>query len=71
MQHIALTNEMLMALVPIVLLQLSLTLYGLYDWLKQRENLENKFVWLIVIILISFIGPIVYFLMAPRESLDI
>lgn len=71
MQSITLSNEIWLALVPIILIELSLTLYGLYDWLKQRKSLENKYVWLALILFISTIGPILYFLLAPRESQDI
>ena len=71
MIQLTLSNEILLALIPIVLIQLTLTFYGLYDWLKQRKSLENRYIWLVLIVLISFIGPILYFLLAPRESMDI
>lgn len=71
MQSITLSNELWLALIPIALIQLGLLLYGLYDWIKQRKNLDNRYIWLALIVLISYIGPILYLLLAPRESQDI
>lgn len=63
-------TEVLIAIIPIVLLELALTLYALYDWFKQGSRLENRYVWLIVILIINLLGPLLYFWLAPRENLD-
>ena len=63
--------EVIYALIPIVLLELALTIFALYDWYKQGQGLENRYIWLIVILILNLIGPILYFWKAPRDSLDI
>lgn len=63
--------EFIIALIPIILLEIALMIYALYDWFKQGPELENRFIWLIVIVLISTIGPLFYFWKAPRDTLDI
>lgn len=65
------STEVLIALIPIVLIELALTLYALYDWFKQPK-LENRYIWLIIILVVGTIGPLLYFWKAPRgEKLDI
>lgn len=70
-QTIALGFDILYALIPLVIIQLGLLVYGIYDWAKQGNNLDNRFLWLLLILFISFAGPILYFLLAPRESREI
>lgn len=64
-------TELLLAFIPIVLVEFSLLLYALYDWIKQGVGLENRYIWLLLIFAISFLGPIIYFLKAPRDTLEI
>lgn len=62
--------ELIYALIPVILLELALTIYAIYDWIKQGSSLENRYVWLLVILAINIVGPLLYFWKAPRESLD-
>lgn len=55
-------------LVPILLLQLGLIVVALVDLARRRETNGPKWVWVLVILLINFIGPIVYFLVGRKES---
>ena len=62
-------KELLLVLIPIFVLQIVLVLVSLRDWLKkENKNMSDRFVWLIVILLINVVGPIIYFLAAPRNS---
>ncbi len=65
------STDILIALIPIILLELFLTLYALFDWIKQGSRLENRYIWLILILVINIIGPLFYFWKAPRDTLDI
>jgi len=48
-------------LIPIVLVQISLTVIALWDWYKKRDYLEqNKLVWLLIILFFNFFGPVIY-----------
>ena len=64
-------TEIIIALIPVILLEFALLIYALIDWFKQGPGLENRYVWLLVILALNIIGPILYFWKAPRESLDI
>lgn len=55
-------------LVPILLLQLGLIVVALVDLARRRETNGPKWVWVLVILLINFIGPIAYFLVGRKES---
>ena len=70
MLQTSIPNEIIIALIPVILLQLVLTIYALYDWFKQGSRLENRYLWLILILAMSLVGPLLYFWKAPRESLD-
>jgi len=60
-------NQWLPLLVPIVFLQLGLMIFALVDLVRREKTKGPKWVWALVIVLISFIGPIVY-LMIGREE---
>jgi hypothetical protein len=54
-------GEMLLLLVPLVLIQLALIAVALRDLIKRkRVTGGNKLVWGLVIVLINYIGPILY-----------
>ena len=63
---IELTQEVIVVLVGLVLAELLLLLIALNDLRKQQ--FENKMIWFFIIVFISTFGPILYFLIAPRES---
>jgi hypothetical protein len=62
--------NLLLALVPLVLIQLGLVVWGLYDLTRpdRRVKGDSKVLWGLVIIFISIIGPVVYFLFGREEA---
>ena len=60
-------NQWLPLLVPIVFLQLGLMIFALVDLVRREKTKGPKWTWALVIVLISFIGPIMY-LMIGREE---
>ena len=56
-------------ILPLVLLQLGLLLWGLIDLTQPQRRVrgDNKVVWALIIIFIGFVGPLLYFLVG-RES---
>ena len=56
-------------LVPLILLELGLLIWALVDCLKrERVKGGNKIVWILVIVLVNFIGPILYLLLGREED---
>lgn len=49
-------------------LQLILIIIAVQDWLNQSKEMPNRVIWLIIIVLINIIGPIIYFIAAPRSG---
>jgi hypothetical protein len=61
--------NVILLLVPIVLVQLGLMAFALYDLVKRtRVKGGNKWVWGIIIVVINIIGPILYFVLGREED---
>jgi glucose uptake protein GlcU len=60
-------QEMIPFLIPIIVIQLGLTIYALVDLVRRERTKGPKWVWALVILFISTIGPIAY-LVAGRED---
>lgn len=60
-------REILPLLIPIFIIQLILLVVALRDLMGRRRVRGPKWLWVIIIIFINFIGPIVY-LVVGRED---
>jgi hypothetical protein len=55
-------------IIPILLIQLALVLAALWDLIRRESTRGPKWLWVLVILFINFIGPIVYFLVAREDE---
>lgn len=55
-------------LIPIFLIQLALIAFALLDLSKRGSTRGPKWVWVLVILFVNFIGPIIYFLVGRDEA---
>jgi hypothetical protein len=60
-------QEILPFLIPIAILQVGLLIAALVDLLRRERTRGPKWVWLLVVLFVSFIGPIVYFMLGREE----
>ena len=60
-------REILPFLIPIAILQLVLVVAALVDLLRRERTRGPKWVWLLVILFVKFIGPIIYFMLGREE----
>lgn len=60
-------TQWLPLLVPIVLLQLGLMIFALVDLIRRERTKGPKWAWALAIVLINFIGPVVYLVMGREE----
>ncbi len=62
-------SGLLLKLWPLLLLQFSLMLWALVDLLRRRRSrsLSLPF-WVIIIVLVNFLGPVAYFLFGRAET---
>jgi len=54
-------RTLLIVLIPIAIIQLVLFVSALISLLRKPVPMQDKVVWLIIILLVSTIGPIIYF----------
>lgn len=55
-------------LIPIALIEVALMIAALLDLRKQPATRGPKWVWVLVIVLVNFIGPLLYFVLAREEE---
>lgn len=57
-------------LIPLVLLQLGLTVAALVDWARRKRTRGPRWLWLLIILGVSTIGPLIYLLAGKVEEDD-
>jgi hypothetical protein len=55
-------------LAPLLLIQLTLMIAALVDWARRERTRGPKWIWLPVIVLVSMIGPLIYFFIGREEA---
>ncbi|HDQ15760.1 MAG TPA: PLDc_N domain-containing protein [Bacteroidetes bacterium] len=66
-----LSIDVSIAVIPFVILNLSLVFWCIIDWRKRNQFAYfQKPVWLIFILFIQLIGPILYLLIGRKENDD-
>ena len=55
-------------LAPLLVLQAILMLFALVNCLKQEETNGPKWMWILIIVLGSLLGPVVYFLIGRKNG---
>ena len=65
---LAILKQYLPLLIPVVLIELGLMITALVDLVRRSQTRGPKWVWALVIVLINFIGPIIYFVAGRKEE---
>lgn len=60
-------NQYLPLIVPLLLIQLGLIIAALWDLIKREKTNGPKWLWVIIILFINYIGPILYFVVGRDE----
>jgi hypothetical protein len=61
-------KQYLPLLIPVVLIELALLITALVDLIRREKTRGPKWAWALFIVLINFIGPIVYFIAGRKEE---
>jgi uncharacterized membrane protein YhaH (DUF805 family) len=61
-------KQYLPLLIPIVLIELGLMVTALVDLFRRSRTRGPKWIWVLVIVLINFIGPIIYFVAGRQDE---
>lgn len=65
------TTTLILALMPVILISLILEIFALVDLIRRdRRNVrgQNKWVWVLIILLVSTIGSILYLIVGRVEE---
>ena len=54
--------------IPVVLIELGLMIAALADLISRAQTRGPKWAWALVIVLLNFIGPIMYFIAGRKEE---
>lgn len=55
-------------IMPLLIIQMILTIIALIDWIRTEETNGPKWLWLLVILFISMLGPVLYFVIGRRQQ---
>jgi hypothetical protein len=61
-------KQYLPLLIPVILIELALMITALVDLARRAQTRGPKWVWALVIVLVNFIGPIIYFVAGRKEE---
>jgi hypothetical protein len=61
-------SQLLPLLIPIIFLEIGLMIWALIDLIKQPATRGPKWMWVLIIIFVNFIGPIIYFIVGREEG---
>jgi hypothetical protein len=61
-------KQYLPLLIPVALIELALLITALVDLIRRAKTRGPKWAWVLVIVLINFIGPIIYFVAGRKEE---
>ncbi len=59
--------RMIPLLAPLLVIQLALMIAALVDWARRERTRGPKWVWLVVILLGSMVGSLVYFFIGRED----
>lgn len=61
-------GQLLLLLSPIIILELALVIYALWDLIKRENTKGPKWLWVIVILFVNFVGPIIYLVIGREDE---
>ncbi len=62
-------TKLILLFLPLIIIQLGVMAFALMDLVKRKQvKGGNKWVWGILIVIVSYIGPILYFTLGREEE---
>jgi drug/metabolite transporter (DMT)-like permease len=61
-------KQLLPFLIPVVVIELTLLIAALVDLIRREHTRGPKWIWVLVIVLVNFIGPIIYFVIGRQDE---
>lgn len=61
-------TQMILLVAPLLLIWLILLVAGLVDLIPRQRTRGPKWLWILIVILFSIIGPVTYFIFGREEA---
>jgi hypothetical protein len=62
-------GQIIALVIPLVLIEVGLLAFALIDLVRRKKvRGGNKWVWGVIIVVVNFIGPILYFILGREEE---
>lgn len=61
-------TQTVLLIAPLVVLQVALQIYALYDIWKNQGTKGNTVVWIVVVVAFQLLGSIAYFVVGRKEA---
>lgn len=61
-------REFLPFIIPVIVIELALLVAALIDLTRREHTRGPKWIWILVIVLFNFIGPIIYFVIGRKDE---
>lgn len=58
----------LAVIAPLIIIEMVLALVALIAWVKTEHTNGPKWLWLIIILFVSVLGPILFFIFGRRQT---
>ncbi len=55
-------------IMPLLVIQVILIIIALIDWMRIDETNGPKWLWLLIILFVTMIGPVLYFVSGRRQQ---
>jgi hypothetical protein len=68
MNDLSVFQQILPLMIPVLIIQIILIVVALLDLRKQTATRGPKWLWVVIIVFVNFIGPIVYFVAGRKEE---
>lgn len=62
-----LLKDLLPLLIPIIIIELGLMIAAIVDLIRRPVTRGPKWMWVLIILFVNFIGPILYFIIGREE----
>lgn len=62
------SKELILALIPVIVIQLSLQVFCIVNIIRKGVANLNKAAWIVIVLLINFIGAILYLAIGRRKD---
>jgi len=62
-------DEKWLLFLPLAIVQVGLMVFALVDWARRSHTRYlNRWVWLVIIVILNTLGPVAYFLLGREEE---